>query len=135
VLAEAANGIGTGVTSCPDLKKLSRLRSVSSSIAARVSTVPLATCGSSTTFSIAHTPAPRRHHDGDLVAVCRQKLGRVIREHVGRVVILKRLRQGRFQQSDLQHWPVVPGTGFGTHDAYSSAGSSESTRPLLKIVK
>jgi glucarate dehydratase len=42
-------GIGTGVTSCPESRKLSRLRSGSSSIAGRVSTVPLATCGSSTT--------------------------------------------------------------------------------------
>ena len=49
---EAATGIGTGVTNCPDFKKLSRFRSVSSSIAARVSTVPLATCGSTTTLSI-----------------------------------------------------------------------------------
>lgn len=41
----------TGVTSCPVERKLSRLRRVRASIAARVCTVPLATCGSNTTVS------------------------------------------------------------------------------------
>jgi phosphoglycerate dehydrogenase-like enzyme len=47
---DALAGIGTGVTNSPDARKLSRLRNVRASIAARVCTVPLPTCGRTTTL-------------------------------------------------------------------------------------
>ncbi len=62
--------------------------------------------------------APRRHHRRDLAAVRGQKrrtLVGFVGQHIGRIVVLKGLRQRRLQRPDLKDGPAVRAARRSTH--------------------
>jgi hypothetical protein len=86
-----------------------------------------------------HEPRPRRcpsrrspPHRPDLLAVRRQELGRLIREDIRRVVVLKCLRQRLHQRPNLQHGTAQRRTDLGTHNG-SHRTATWTTRPVANV--